>query len=188
MLITNNFNPATWIQAVLLSEIAGQTIDAGGIYYQPTKRINPSQTLFGDDTIPNQKPTQYGWEIRSPNGFYIPGSIVTIRITRPIVEYALSTTLIGKRRTSPYIKAILRKHIRKLSHLPNEPPKDDHIEDIFITYEQYFKEFTKTIAKKPKSKPPLKSSTQITSPPTAPSTTPQEQPTKQRNPLLSFID
>jgi len=141
MLQENQLNPATWVQAVLLAEVAGQDIDVGGVYVVAPKKKTASLGLFGDDTVQKQVSTIYGWHIRGFDGAYVPGSVFNITVTRPIIAYVIENYLCGRRTISRYMKAVLRKHIRRLPSLPNEPPKFLNVEDIFFLYERYFPKF-----------------------------------------------
>lgn len=141
MLQSNQLNPATWVQAVLLAELAGQDIDAGGVYIAPPKKKASSLGLFGDDTVQKQETPTYGWNVRGFDGAYVPGSVFNLIISRPIILYVVNEKLRGRRMMSRYLKAVLRKHIRKLTTPPNEPPKYQNIEDIFILCEEHFPKF-----------------------------------------------
>lgn len=141
MLQDNKLHPATWVQATLLAELAEQAIDVGGVYVPPLNKRSVVQGLFGDDTIVKERALSYSWANRGQDGTYIPGSIFHCRVTRPIVAYLFQELIGNRRMKAGYIRAILRKHIRKLSQPPNEPPKEQNIEDIFILYEKYFPKF-----------------------------------------------
>ena len=141
MLQANGLNPATWVQATLLADAAGQSIDIGGIYVPLQKKRTSTIGLFGDDTEPKQETVEYGWQVRGLDRTYVPGSIFTISVSRPIISYLFEDILGGRRMKSRYIKAILRKYIRKLSQPPNELPKTQYVEDIFILYERFFPKF-----------------------------------------------
>ena len=141
MLQDNGMEPATWVQAALLAELAGQDLDIGGVYVPPPKKKPTSARLFGDDTAPKEPAPSYGWNVRGIDGAFIPGSVYTINITRPIVLFAIEDCLSGRLMMSRYLRAILRKRIRRLSQPPNELPKVQDIEDVFILYERFFPGF-----------------------------------------------
>lgn len=140
MLQANDMNPATWVQAILLSELAGQSIDAGGVYTAPAKK-KAGAMLFGDDTVTESKSISYGWNVRGSDGVYKPGSVFVLVSSRPIMDYVIDKFVNSRRMKSRYLRAILRKHIRKLKQAPNEPPINQNIEDIFVLYEEYFPDF-----------------------------------------------
>ena len=123
MLQDNGLEPATWVQAALLAELAGQDLDIGGVYVPPTKKKSPSTRLFGDDTAHKEASPAYGWNVRGLGGAFIPGSVYTINVTRPIVLFAIDDCLSGRLMMSKYLRAILRKRIRRLLQPPNELPK-----------------------------------------------------------------
>lgn len=141
MLQDNGMEAATWVQAALLAELAGQDLDIGGVYVPPSKKKSTSTRLFGDDTVSKEPAPAYGWNVRGVDGTFIPGSVYTINITRPIVRFAIEDCLSGRLMMSKYLRAILRKRIRHLSQPPNEPPKVQDIEDVFILYERFFPGF-----------------------------------------------
>lgn len=141
MLQDNCMEPATWVQAALLAELAGQDLDIGGVYVPPPKKKSASTRLFGDDTVSKELAPSYGWNVRGVDGAFIPGSVYTINITRPIVLFAIENCLSGRLMMSRYLRAILRKRIRHLVQPPNELPKVQDIEDIFILYEGFFPGF-----------------------------------------------
>ena len=141
MLQDNCMEPATWVQAALLAELAGQDLEIGGVYVPPPKKKPASTRLFGDDTTSKELAPSYGWNVRGVDGAFIPGSVYTINITRPIVLFAIENCLSGRLMMSRYLRAILRKRIRHLSQPPNELPKVQDIEDIFILYEGFFPGF-----------------------------------------------
>lgn len=141
MLQDNGLEPATWVQAALLAELAGQDLDIGGVYVPPTKKKPHSTRLFGDDTAHKEASPAYGWNVRGLGGAFIPGSVYTINVTRPIVLFAIDDCLSGRLMMSKYLRAILRKRIRRLLQPPNELPKVQDIEDVFILYEGFFPKF-----------------------------------------------
>lgn len=141
MLQDNGLEPATWVQAALLAELAGQDLDIGGVYVTPPQKKATSARLFGDDTAPKESSPVYGWNVRGLGGAFIPGSVYTINVTRPIVLFAIEDCLSGRLMMSKYLRAILRKRIRRLLQPPNELPKVQDIEDVFILFERFFPGF-----------------------------------------------
>lgn len=144
MLIREGLSPASWVQAILLSEVLGLGIDAGGVYV-PTSdkgrsaRPQSSMPMFGDDTVDepvvekDDGPSR--WEKKGDADEYRVGTILSIRVTRGVMSDVLDKLKLHRKRISPYAKAVLRKHIRKLSSGPDQPPAASQIQDLFVLYE-----------------------------------------------------
>lgn len=178
MLRQEGMHPRTWIQAVLLAEQAGVSLDAGGVYLPskvPRQPRSASPPMFGDDTAGaspfSPRAQTPGWDKRGENGAFVVGSILTIRISRPVMLRVLSNLAGRHKKLSSYIKAILRKHIRHLARGPNEPPDPDDIRDIFVLYDEYFE---KTASDQDSSRAAVKSKKPALE-------------NKQKNPLLAYI-
>ena len=139
----------TWIQAVLLAEAVGENLDAGAVYVPKDKRRPPSSNVFGDYRQPSntkKKPVS-GWQIRGADGEFVAGSIISVRVTRPVMVGLIDSLHHSHKRIGPYAKAILRRKIRKLDSGPNIPPDESQIQDIFALADAH---------QQPKSKPPTK--------------------------------
>lgn len=140
MMREENQKVRTWVQAILLAELAGIPLDAGGVYVPPKAKpkAKSSNILFGDDTTASKpKVKKASWEVKGDSGEFVVGSMLVIVISRPVILEALERA--NRSKTSTYIKAVLRKHIRKLDAPPNEPPEDVNVEDLFVLYEDHFK-------------------------------------------------
>jgi len=116
MLKENQMSPATWIQAVIVSESKKSRLDIGSVVPVPPPPPKPS--LFGDDT--------------KPTSAYVVGSRLNIRVTRGIVQEALRQIVGENEMTAPIIKMILRKNIGFLSQPPNIPPDPAQLRDFFV--------------------------------------------------------
>lgn len=132
----------SWVQAILLAEAVGADIDAGAVYV-PKNRVKPAprgSVMFGDDRKP-AKPknkTASGWQVRGDNGEIVAGSIISIRVTRPVILGLLDNLRQSRSRIGPYAKAILRKRVRKLDAGPNIIPDDTQVQDMFALYEDRY--------------------------------------------------
>ena len=137
MLLENDCSPSTWIQALILSDICKQELDIGKIFL-PVEI--PDFLKFDLDDTP-RKPDQreklkWGWGVRGENKEFIPGSICSLVVTRPIMLYVFRHTLRDRRFLSKYIKVTIRKHLVYSESGHSEPPKEpEHISDVFILYE-----------------------------------------------------
>jgi len=142
MLRHEGMKPSTWIQAILLSDTVGEKIEAGGVYIPTKKKKRTGSLMFGDDTETDTEPSivKSKWSVRAKNGDYLPGSTLVLRISRPVIKDTLMYIRQKHSKLAPYIKAILRKHIRKLNTGPNEPPEPEAIQDIFVIYESWFRD------------------------------------------------
>lgn len=132
----------TWIQAVLLAEAVGEPLDAGAVYIPKSrpKAASAGSLMFGDDRKSAQsgEEKRSGWQIRGENGEIIAGSIISIRVTRPVIVSLIDSLLQSHRRLGPYAKAVLRKKIRKLDSGTNVPPDESQVQDIFALYEDRY--------------------------------------------------
>jgi len=148
MLRAEKQSVSAWVQALLLAEDVGVDIDAGAVYVpeiNPAVRLNikpiPAKSvMFGDDTEPKQtKPAiKFGWQIRGEAGEITAGSILSIRVTRPVIIALIDALKQTHKRLGPYIKAVIRKKIRTLDRGPNIAPDESQIRDIFALYESRY--------------------------------------------------
>lgn len=192
MLRDKKLSPATWIQAILLSEALGLDIDAGGVWVSEINaRPRPGPLMFGDDRASNNANSNSS----SPNKVFGPGNRLVIRVTRPIMLALLRDTAKKRSKIGPYTKAVLRKHIRKLPSAPNQPPQDSQIQDIFALYEDKFTLDRKRTAPpeirhpQPSKKQPPKNPVPTLAPvsPPPPGKKEDSPSGKRRNPLLSQV-
>ena len=190
MLTEKKLSPATWVQAVVLSEICGKELDIGSVYV-PDKTNRPSTLMFGDDTEEEEEEkVKYNWATRGKNGEYVVGSVFTMKVTQPIMIYIFETVLNHRKKLGSFIKVMIRKHLRKTSRPMSEPPKNaDNINDIFILYENLVKGYRtpsrKSPAQKQKTSEPKKEISP-NPPPQKPVDIP-EPPKKTKNPMLQYI-
>lgn len=192
MLLKEEMNPRTWVQALLLTEIVGKPIDAGGVYIpQNVKPSSHNGTLmFGDDTEDDEMLSTTnqgrGRNCRGPNGEFVIGSVFTIRITRPIMLNAIEYLKDRNKKIAPYIKFSIRQQLRILPQGPNQPPNERDIQDIFIIYEDFFSKKKR----KPQNKEAIAEKQLLTSKPKPVEITQLHQagkPEKKKNPLLNYI-
>jgi len=204
MLKREGLSPRTWIQAILLADAVGEPIDAGGVCTkkQPAHPpLRPSRhqhetILFGDDS--EEDGQEGGGPPLSTEAFHFqPGQTVVITISRPVIQGLIQDLEDRGKLLSPYVKAVLRKHIRQLKSGPDEPPGTEHIEDLFVLHEERFVKAPTTRTHKSSRKKrnpseredtgPKKKTSHIVPAEQQPPSNPQTSPRK-KNPLLDYID
>lgn len=142
MIREDNQSVNTWVQAVLLADAVGEPLDVGSVYVPRArgKAASAGIMMFGDDrkSSKTRDKTTSGWQVRGENGEIVAGSIISIRVTRPVMTALLENLHRSHKRIGPYAKAVLRKRIRKLDAGPNIPPDESQIQDIFALYEDRY--------------------------------------------------
>lgn len=193
MIRENNLKLGTWIQGILVAEIKNEDLDIGSI-----QSPNPSQiTLkrnsnpFGDDTNSKKNITKTGWNIRGENKELIAGSVLSIKVTRPIVQEALNNLKEKHKFVGAYIKAIIRKKLKESTSNQIRLPKITDVLDLFCLTENKITppnthkkatqntQETQNMQKKLQQHPQQGRGEEISN---------QDQPQKSRNPLLIYID
>lgn len=112
MLERSNQKPRRWIQAILIAKEFGLELDAGSV--APAENLGPSDI--------------YSWTLRD-DGKYVPGSVLNISISRPIIRYIIEDLKKRGIKVSPFIKQSIRERIHiGANHPPDENAADDVLE------------------------------------------------------------
>lgn len=142
MIRENGQSINTWVQAILLAEAVGENLDAGAVFIPKSKpkASSVSAAMFGDDrsSAEAKEKKSSGWQIRGENGEIVAGSIISIRVTRPVMTALLDSLSQSHKRIGPYAKAVVRRKIRKLGSGPDVPPDESQAQDIFALYEDRY--------------------------------------------------
>lgn len=202
----------TWVQGILVAEVAREDLSIGAVFIPPQTQTlhltTPRQTsnLFGDDTTTLKEEERItGWNVRGENGKLKNGSILSIKVTRPIVQVAMEEAKRNHKRLGSYIKAIIRKKMTILSVGPNQPPNQADAMDVFFLCEgKIRRKFPDNRTQKPSQQKPkpqqqreegrATENNQNKPTPKPQQTKPQEKPIpsepkqKKKNPLLNYID
>ena len=135
MLAMAGVSTRSWIQAILLAEYSHKPLDTGRLPARSSVRpksppISAPNLMYGDDD-PSETP------VRRVNGqrLYQTGDVFMLRITRPFVVYVLRDIGTKTPRVASYVKAVLRKHIKRDTSGPGRYPDYPCIEDFFTLVE-----------------------------------------------------
>lgn len=137
MIRESNFHLSTWIQAILVAEIAGEDLNIGAIYtppYEPPYPL-PNSNLLGDDTHLQKASSKSGWNVRGQNGKLKEGSILSIKVTRPIVQDAICIAKKTHNHLGAYIKTLIRKKLKNNPAKINLLPNKTDVFDLFVLCE-----------------------------------------------------
>lgn len=137
MIKENNLGLSTWIQAILVSEAAKEKLDIGSVHVpsvlEPVK-TTAAPSLWGDDTDKESKIVP-GWHVRGENKKLIAGTVLPVKITRPLAQEALFELKKRHKKIAAYIKAIIRQNLKILPSGPNIPPNKNTAIDLFALCE-----------------------------------------------------
>ena len=92
MIKENNLGLSTWIQGILVAEAAKEKLYIGAVHIptpQETVKRDNTQNLWGDDTESENHKILPGWHVRGQNRSLIAGSVLPVKITRPLAQEAL---------------------------------------------------------------------------------------------------
>lgn len=207
----NGLSLSTWIQGILVAESIGTDLDIGSIGPPISKPLlaQTKPSLFGDDTITEKTPpNSTGWNIRGKKGELKIGSILTIKVTRPIVQDVILNVKKIHPHLGIYIKFIIRRKLKCSLSTSNRLPNPTDLIDIFIISEEKKAKYSSNNAQKKENSPKLFKTKQnhspnptLTHPPknninlqsatpqqkNAPEKKQREEP-KIKNPLLNYIN
>lgn len=133
MIRRNNLSLTTWLQAILVANLANEDIDIGYACVTAGKNPSPQQqrsNLFGDDTKARSS-VRPGWNVRGENGELKEGSVLTIRVTRPIALDAIFETKKRHKNLGAYIKALIRKMLKNNPSDADRVPNKAEAIDVF---------------------------------------------------------
>ena len=138
MIKENNLGLSTWIQGILVAEAAKEKLYIGAVHIptpQETVKRDNTQNLWGDDTESENHKILPGWHVRGQNRSLIAGSVLPVKITRPLAQEALFELKKRHKRIAAYVKAIIRQNLEILPSGPNLAPNKTTVIDVFALYE-----------------------------------------------------
>lgn len=138
MIKENNLGLSTWIQGILVAEAAKEKLYIGAVHIptpQETVKRDNTQNLWGDDTESKNHKILPGWHVRGQNRSLIAGSVLPVKITRPLAQEALFELKKRHKRIAAYVKAIIRQNLEILPSGPNLAPNKTTVIDVFALCE-----------------------------------------------------